>query len=88
MFEGLMSLWTIHLSVPLCKYAKDSAIPTATLYLTDHGRDEQPFTPLFLPASKAIRNQTSSSKKQTLTENLKYTMQMPLQASTGNVFVD
>jgi len=56
MLEGLMSLWTTHLSVPLCRYATASAIPMATLYLTDHGSEEPPFTPFFFPANVYIRN--------------------------------
>jgi hypothetical protein len=43
----LISLWTTHLSVPLCKYAIACAIPSATLYLTDQGRPEEPLTPPF-----------------------------------------
>lgn len=46
-----MSLWTTHLSVPLCRYATDSAIPRATLYLTDQGNVELPLTPFFFSAN-------------------------------------
>lgn len=60
MLEGLMSLWTTHCSVPLCRYIMASAVPTATLYLTDHGSGGRilfPFLFFLAASSLALKNQ-------------------------------
>lgn len=99
-FEGLMSLWTTHLSVPLCKYSMASEIPTATLYLIDQASVGQPLCPFVLSAERHFgiwpkkkstqeldKFQIRTTSKQKERER-HTTMQMELQASTRNILVD